>query len=146
MQIKKLQWINAPAKARIVNSRTFSFLSETEHRLVNTFEEGSFSCMTTTEGDVEDALEILISQQSFVRVTRHEDGSCVHFALSSIETRSYYPTPYRGIWKVVKTASLVEIYLEDTRIFSFAAPTTQGAISVCILTRGKGQINCVMNS
>ncbi len=145
MQIKKLQWINAPSKARIVNSHTFSFLSETEHRLVHTFEEGSFSCTTNTDEGVEDALEILISERSFVRVSRHEGGSTLHFVLSGIETRSFFETRYTGIWRVEKRGPVVDIYLEDTHIFSFSAETTKGSISVCILTRGKGQVNCSLN-
>ncbi len=144
MQIRKLQWINAPHKARIVNSRTFSFLSESEHRLVHTFEEGSYSATTTTEDDAEDALEITISERSFVRVTRDPSGSCVHLCLSGIETRSYSTIPYRGIWRVEKSGSLVRIFLEESLVFSFTSPTTKGAISVSVLVRGKGQVNCVL--
>ena len=66
MKIKKLQWINAPKKAKIVNSHTFSFLSETEHRLVNTFEEGSFGATIEKDEGVQDALEIIISHRSFL--------------------------------------------------------------------------------
>lgn len=146
MKIKKLQWINAPKKAKIVNSHTFSFLSETEHRLVNTFEEGSFGATIEKDEGVQDALEIIISHRSFIRVSRENNLTLLHFKLSDIETKSYYKTAYNSTWTVEKQASLVTIYLADEKIFSFVAPTTEKSISVCVLTKGSGQVICNFKS
>ncbi|MCR5732231.1 MAG: hypothetical protein K6G51_04770 [Sphaerochaetaceae bacterium] len=146
MKIKKLQWINAPKKARIINSYTFSFLSETEHRLVYTFEEGEIGVKVEKEEAVEDALEILISQRSFIRVSKADNGTLVHLMLSGIETKSYFSTSYNSNWKVVKNSSEVEILVDENKLFSFKAPTTEKAISVCVLTRGQGQVNCYFQS
>jgi len=139
MKIKKLQWINKPRNARILNGHELTAKADGEHVLVYTFADDEvIEAIFTTA--TEYGLYLIISPQAGLSISWKEGVLTSLTDILGVKCKEFHYLEESNRYTVEKRGGTLIFSYGGKEIKTFSFDNTKDSVSLGFFFKGKGDI------
>lgn len=147
MQIKKLQWINRPAKARILSSREIMAESESRHALVYTYEEEQEISITfSSDREIRRGIALILTPEAGFSIMDESGTLTIESNILGVRSRTLFHADSSDTFTVGKKGSTLTFHYGKEEIYSFTFGNISASVSIAAVIEGKGAVKIAFST